>query len=53
MREVLTPFKCLKFVKGFAATYSSHPLLFYAQTSFQTMLGISEKIPTNKLKTWN
>ena len=47
---MLTPFKCLKFVKSFAATYSSHPLLFYAQTSFQITLGISGKIPKNRFE---
>ena len=47
---MLTPFKCLKLVKSFAATYSSHLLLFYAQTSFQITLGISEKIPKNRFE---
>ena len=32
-RKVLTPFKCLKFVKSFAATYSSHTLLINAKAS--------------------
>ena len=45
-----TRFKCLKFVKSFVATYSSHPLLLYAQTSFQITLGISEKIPKNRFE---
>ena len=35
---MMAPFKCLKFVKRFAATYSSHPLLIYAQKSFQITL---------------
>ena len=47
---MLTPFKCLKFVKSFAATYSSHLLLFCAQISFQITLGISEKIPKNRFE---
>ena len=35
---MLTPFKCLKFGKSFAALYISHPLLIYAQTSSQITL---------------
>ena len=41
-------FKCLKFVKRFAAAYSSHPLLIYAQKSFQITLFQKKK---NKKKT--
>ena len=33
-RKVLTPFKCLKFVKSFATTYSSHSQLVNVRTSF-------------------
>ena len=49
MRKVLTSFKCLKFAKSFAATYSSHPLLIYAQTSFQSTL-FQKKIPQNRFE---
>ena len=41
-------FKCLKFVKRFAATYSSHPLLIYAQKSFQITL--FQKNPKNRFE---
>ena len=46
---MLSPFKCLKFVKSFAATCSSHPLLIYAQTPFQITL-FQKKIPKNRFE---
>ena len=49
---MLTPFKCLKFVKSFPATYSSHPLLIYAQTTFQITL-FQKKSQRIGLKAWN
>ena len=48
MRNMMAPFKCLKFVKRFAATYSSHPLLIYAQKSFQITL--FQKNPKNRFE---
>ena len=46
---MLTPFKSLKFVKSFAATYSSHLLLINAQTSFQITL-FQKKNPKIRFK---
>ena len=48
MRRVLTTFKCLKFIKSFTTTYSSHPLLIYAQTSFDAHY--LKKIPKNRFE---
>ena len=48
---MLTLFKCLKFVKSFAATYSSYPLLIYAKTSFQIRLfSIFKNIQKNRFE---
>ena len=52
VRKVLTPFKCLKFVKSFAAIYSSHSLFVIAQTSFWIRLFKLKKKQAIGLKTW-
>ena len=44
-RKVLTPFKCLKSVKSFAVTYSSHSIPTHQCSSILLNQTIAEKSP--------